>query len=146
MKNYREHIFRSIGNLLYAISRPHKPSLIARGEIRMLLGEIWFADVNYGPTNKAMRAPKVISLTIDTLANQNVSADEAFENFENFYASYPHLFSSVIKEKVMETAQAILNIISPGKGPNKYMEALKLLFQRKPKEVVSRRSPFAVPV
>ena len=112
----------------------------------MLLSEIWFGDANYALPGKAMRAPKVISLTIDTLANQKVSADEAFENFENFYASFPHLFSNVIKEKIMETAESVLRIISPGKGPNKYMEALKLLFQRKPKEGVSRRSPFAVPV
>jgi hypothetical protein len=145
MNNYKENIFKSIGNLLYAISKDRKPSLIARGEIRMLLSEIWFADTMYGRSDKATRAPKVISLTFDTLANQNVSADEAFENFENFYLSFPEIFSLQLKQKIMETAEAILDVIHIGRGPNKYMEKLRLLFHPKAERVLSRRTSVGEP-
>lgn len=109
----------------------------------MLLGEIWFADTTYGPARKATRAPKVITLTLESLANQKVSADEAYENFENFYTSFPHLFPLEVKEKILESTEAVLRVTPTAPTRNKYVKALQLLFQGKPTQALSHRTSIA---
>lgn len=138
MENFRREIFEQLGNLFYALAADQHVSPIASGELKMLLRKDWLTDGEIRPETHVSEAAHLIGLTIDTLQNEQVAAEEAYGNFEKFFSSHREQFSQALSQKILETAEAIVKIF-PGHGDqNAHFEDLHILL-RDP--VQNARSP-----
>lgn len=126
MKNFGREIFEQLGNLFYAVATEQNVSLLAAGELKMLLKKDWLTEKSDPSQDKVSEASHLVGLKIDTLQTEQVAASEAFHEFENFYRKHEEQFSFALKRDIAETATAIINTF-PSSGPNRTYDALRRL-------------------
>jgi hypothetical protein len=130
MKNFKREIFEQLGSLFYALATDQQIMPLQLGELKMRVKKDWLTEPQYTSSDKVSEASHLIGLTIDTLQAEGIDSHEAFQNFLDFYSKNPEIFSEALKDKIMETALAILDIFpSSGQEQNDYFLQLKSLFQ-----------------
>ena len=139
MENFKREIFEQLGKLFYALASDQRVSAMASGELKMLLRKDWLTEPEHLSKDKVSEAAHLIGLTVDTMETEQVTSREAFSDFSAFYRIHQEQFSSALKQKIMETAEAIVEIF-PGSGTkNAHMTELKILFSQSPMSSDVRR-------
>lgn len=130
MESFKREMFEKLGNLFYAIAMDQHVSPIEFGELNMLMRRDWLTEPDT-EINQVISEPcHMIVLTMDSLLGQAVSAESAFRDFTVFYTKHREQFSSALKDKIIDTTNAIISVFpSPGRVQNNHLIKLKLLFQ-----------------
>jgi hypothetical protein len=129
MESFKREIFEQLGNLFYALAADQEVSLMESGELKMLLRQDWLTEPESRPQDKISEASHLIGLSIDVLQNEKVPAEKAYKDFEKFYVKHREQFSFALKQKILETADAIVKIFTTSEGKNPRMEELTRLFE-----------------
>lgn len=132
MEGFKREIFEQLGNLFYALASDQHVSMMASGELKMLLKKDWLTERGETSDDRVSEAAHLIGLTIDTLQNQKVPAEQAYSSFAAFYRKHNEQFSYALKDKIMETSQAIIKVFSSGRDKNIHMNDLKKLLKESP--------------
>lgn len=135
MENFKRQIFEQLGNLFYALASDQRVSALASGELKMLLRKDWLTEPAHSSPDKVSEASHLIGLTVDTLETEKVQAREAFSDFSAFYGIHQEQFSSALKQRIMETAEAIIKIFPRPGTKNVHLTELKILFSESPEAV-----------
>lgn len=130
MKIDNRDIYEKLGILFYAIATDQHIKPLEVGELKLLISKEWSPR---GP-DKTEHIVSVevhcILLAMDTLQANNTSSIEAYEEFSKFYALHPEVFSSDLKQRILNTATSISKIfIEDNKGVNQHLSELKTLIQ-----------------
>ena len=129
MESFKREIFEQLGNLFYALAADQEVSLMESGELKMLLRQDWLTEPELRPQDKISEAAHLIGLSIDVLQNEKVPAEKAYKDFEKFYVKHREQFSFALKQRILETAGAIVKIFTTSQDNNSHLEGLKRLFE-----------------
>lgn len=129
MEGFKREIFEKLGNLFYALAADEQVTLMESGELKMLLKKDWLAEPGEPSADKVSEAAHLIGLTIDELQSRRVPAMEAYKNFVGFYRKHSEQFSYALKEKILETSEAIVNIFDSG-HQNPHLDDLRDLLEQ----------------
>lgn len=130
MENFKREIFEKLGSLFYAIAMDQNVSPIEFGELNMLMRKDWLTEPAIDPNHVISEPSHLIVLTIDSLLGQAASSENSFRDFTVFYTKHREQFSDALKDKIVDTANAIVNVFpSPARLQNNHLIKLKLLFQ-----------------
>lgn len=124
MENFKREIFEKLGNLFYALAADQQLSLMESGELKMLMKKDWLTEKEYHSEDKVSEAAHLIGLTIDSLQNEKVPADDAYRMFAEFYQKHREQFSFALKRKILETADVIVKMFRPSKQAKRHFESL----------------------
>ena len=138
MKNFKREIFEQLGNLFYAVASDQAIPPMASGELKMLLKKDWLTEPRDVSEDQVSEAAHLIGLTIDSLQTVKTPSREAFSSFSAFYTGHQEQFSVALKQKVVETADEIVQIF-PSEKANAHVEELKILFSQTPQSSDVRR-------
>jgi hypothetical protein len=129
MESFKREIFEQLGNLFYALASDQRVSAMASGELKMLLKKDWLTERGERSEDRVSEAAHLIGLSIDALQNEKVPAEVAFGNFAGFYTKHREQFSYALKQKILETSEAIIKIFSTSRQRNIHLEELKKLLE-----------------
>lgn len=129
MESFKREIFEQLGNLFYALAADQRVSLVASGELKMLLRKDWLTELGERSEDHVSEAAHLIGLSIDASQSQKVPAEVAFNNFTRFYAKHREQFSYALRQKILETAEGIVKIFSTSGQENVHLEELKKLLE-----------------
>ena len=124
MNATNREISEQIGNLVYAIVADQHVKPLEMAELKLLISK----DRLRGKGNESGAVSDethFIITTIDSLEQAKVSAKDAFDEFHNFYLSYPEIFTREVKERILNKAREIARIFKAD-NPSEN-EHLKLL-------------------
>lgn len=126
MRIDNKDVLEQIGNLFYAIAADQHVKPLEVAELKSLISKDWL------PRN--LRESFVsdethyILLTMDALAGNKATAEEAFNEFSKFYALHPEGFSNEVKQRMLDTAVGITRIFKADNPfNNPHLIALKAL-------------------
>ena len=131
MRNFKREIFEQLGNLFYTLASDQEVPPMASGELKMLLKKDWLTEPQHISEDQVSEASHIIGLTIDTLQATKTPPPEVFSSFSAFYTEHQEQFSAALKQKVMHSAEAIIEIF-PSAKPNAHLEELRILFSQTP--------------
>ncbi|MGC1241500.1 MAG: hypothetical protein WA874_07920 [Chryseosolibacter sp.] len=122
--NY-QRIYEKLGFLFYAIAAiDHDCEPGEADGLREMVRKFWL-PIEDSTDEFGTDAAYYIDISFEYLLNEGFDAEEAFQEFENYYAEHSSVFSKTIKEKIKMTARAITHAF---KGKNrKEATALKRL-------------------
>ena len=129
MESFKREIFAQLGNLFYALAADQQVSVMASGELKMLLKRDWLTEQGERSEDHVSEAAHLIGLSIDALQNEKVPAAVAFNNFTEFYAKHREQFSHALRQKIMETSEGIVKVFSTSGQKNAHLEELKAVLQ-----------------
>jgi hypothetical protein len=128
MKIDNRDIFEQIGNLFYAIAAVQHVKPLEIAELKLLISSEWLPRNFETDQSIIPDETHFILFTMDTLAANSVSAQEAFNEFAKFYTVHPEVFSNELKERVLKTAIDIVKIFEANSPlDNVILKALKQL-------------------
>jgi hypothetical protein len=130
MEAFEQKIFDKLGNLFYAIAKDQHVEAMEFGELKMIIRKHGVSEIEH-PTAAVVSEPAHhIVLAMDALHAEGASADDAFQEFVNFYSAHDKQFSDTLKEKILATAEAITEVFPSGsRSKNNHIIKLRLLFQ-----------------
>jgi hypothetical protein len=114
MKPDIRDLYDRIGKLFYAIARERGVTLIEVGELKRLVGDFWL------PMNGRTQRPVITSeghkilLAIDNCQMEDLSSQDAFIYFKDFFTSYPEIFSAELRKIILETVTEITGVFPSG--------------------------------
>ena len=130
MESFKREIFEQLGNLFYALAADQHVSPMASGELKMLLRKDWLTETGDHSEDRVSEAAHLIGLTIDELQNLQTIPEEAYRSFAGFFRKHNEQFSYALKQRILETSEAIIKIFNaPGKA-NEHLEELKRLLEQ----------------
>jgi hypothetical protein len=126
MKIDNKDIFEQIGNLFYAIAADQNVKPIEVAELKSLISKDWL------PRNLNERvvsdATHCILVTMDSLKGNKATAKEAYDEFLKFYRAHSEVFSSEVKERMLDTALEIIKVFRADNPLNNpHVDALRNL-------------------
>lgn len=124
METFKKQIFEQLGNLFFAIGREQQISSLASGELKMLLRKDWLTEQGDQFEDKVPEPAHLIGLAIDGRQIRDDSASEAFSAFEKFYLTHKEQFTFALKQKILETADAIIAQFPIPDNENLYVKSL----------------------
>jgi hypothetical protein len=131
MENFKYEIFEKLGHLFYAIAKDQNVEPLQFGELKLLMRKDWLAGPLYSDPERITESVQIITVTLDKLQTEGSSAEVAFRSFTDFYETHQEQFSIALKEKILSTAQAIVEIFPlTNRVKNNHLIKLKLLFQK----------------
>lgn len=130
METFEQKIFDKLGNLFYAIAKDQHVEAMEFGELKMVIRKHGVSEMDHPTTPVVPEAAHHIVLAMDALQAEDASADEAFQEFIDFYSTHNKQFSDTLKEKILSTAEAITEVFPSGsRSKNNHVIKLRLLFQ-----------------
>lgn len=118
--NYQK-IYEKLGYLYYALAAADNVVPAHEAErLRELVKKIWL-PMEASKDEFGTDAAYYIDISFEFLLNEGRDADEAFQEFENYYVDHSAAFSREIDEKIKTTARAIAKAF---KGKNKKESAM----------------------
>ena len=129
MESFKREIFTQLGNLFYALASDERVSVMASGELKMLLKRDWLTELGERSEDHVSEAAHLIGLSIDALQTERVPATVAFNSFTAFYSKHSEQFSHALKQKILETSDGIVKVFSTSGQKNDHLEELKELLQ-----------------
>lgn len=128
MKAEDQDLFEQIGNLFYSIATCQRVKAIEIAELKSLISKDWVPESARARKTKVSDETHVMFMAMDSLAGDDVSADEAYNQFLHFYSLHPELFSPTLKEHILNTAERITTVfISDNPFHNENLRAAKEL-------------------
>jgi hypothetical protein len=119
-----------IGNALYAIASDQHVKPLEIAELKLLITRDW------GDRKRDLKGFSVsdeahyILVTMDSLQGNNVSAVQAYNDFEAYFLNHPRSFAKEVKERLLTTSREIMNIFSRNNdSTNMQFENVKNLFR-----------------
>src|SRR5688500_18154421 len=102
-----QKIYEKLGYLYYALAAADivVPAQEA-DRLRELVKKIW-VPVEDSKDEFGTDAAYYIDISFEFLLNEGMDADEAFQEFENYYVDHSAAFSKEIDERIKTTAKAI---------------------------------------
>jgi hypothetical protein len=129
MDNFKREIFDKLGNLFYAIAKDQHVAPIEFGELKMLMRKDWLTEIPEVSGSGVSEPSHLIVLAMDSLLGQATPSENAFNSFTRFYGMHREQFSDALKGKIIDTANAIINVFpSAARLQNNHLIKLKLLF------------------
>ncbi|MEX1238914.1 MAG: hypothetical protein WEB30_04325 [Cyclobacteriaceae bacterium] len=129
MESFKREIFKQLGNLFYVLASDQRVSLMASGELKMLLKKDWLTERGERSEDHVSEAAHLIGLSIDALQNEAVPAEVAFTDFTKFYTKHREQFSFALKQKILETSEGIVKVFANSGQVNIHLEELKKLLE-----------------
>ena len=130
MKIDNRDIFEQIGNLFYAIAAGQHVKPLEIAELKLLISSDWLPRNLEQYQSIIPDETHFIIFTMDTLAANGVPTQEAFNEFAKFYTIHPEVFSSEVKERMLNTAVDIVKIFkADNPHDNTMMKALRDLVE-----------------
>lgn len=129
MENFKREIFERLGNLFYALAADQEITIMESAELKMLLQKDWLTEKEHIAEDRVSEAAHLIGLTIDTLQSENTPAEEAFNNFAEFYIRHREQFSYALKSKIIEAAEGMQKIFPTNSKSIYHFEELKRLLE-----------------
>lgn len=126
MKIDNRDVFEQIGNLFYSIAAGQHVKPLEVGELKALISKTWLPR----NANESVVSDEThfIILTLDALEANNVTASDAFKDFAKFYAVHPEVFTTEVKQRMLDTAEEITRIFKEeASNVNTQLKALKEL-------------------
>lgn len=129
MKAEDRDLFEQIGNLFYSIATDQHVKAIEVAELKSLISKDWVPQSARASKTKVSDETHVMFMAMDTLAGEGAGADEAYEQFRNFYSLHPESFPPALKRRILETSESITRIfLSDNPAHNENLNELKELF------------------
>jgi hypothetical protein len=108
MKIDNRDAFEQIGNLFYAIAADQHVKPLEVGELKSLISKDWLPrNINESHVSDETHC---ILMTMDSLEGNKTTAKEAFNEFSKFYALHPEVFSSEVRQRMLDTSVEITKI------------------------------------
>ena len=115
-----------IGNIFYAIAMDQHIKPLEIGELKLLISSEWLPQNPESNEAGISDEAHCMLITMDTLQANNVTADEAFMDFVNFYGLHHELFTRELLNRVVETARNIMRVFkADGNAQNRSFSHLK---------------------
>jgi hypothetical protein len=110
MKTDTSQLYEHIGSLFYAVAVGQGITAIEVPELKVIVRSFW-QPRNYDATWALVsHEGHHIILALDELFQDNVSAADAFRDFEKFFIVYPEVFSNELKWMMFETCREIIDV------------------------------------
>lgn len=109
MTTIDREFFEQLGNLFYSLAVDRSVKPIEYSELKLLISKNWMTH----PQDSDLPVPEnvhFIFFTIDTLLTTNVSTEEAYNDFANYYSSNENLFTGELVDKILETAKELSSL------------------------------------
>ncbi len=118
--NYQK-IYEKLGYLFYAIaSSDGRVADIELSRLREMIKKIWIPLE--GSTDEfGTDAAQYISISFEFLMDEGMDANDAFDEFKDYYEEHAGAFSKEIKENIRNTTRAIASAF---KGKNRHESAI----------------------
>ena len=130
MKPDIRDLYDHVGKLFYAVAKEQQVTALEIPELKRLISEFWL------PRNFSEMGPLVtkeghrILLAIDACEREQMNYRQAYASFENFFATYPEIFSGELKEIILNTASEIRTVFTKGPADEDGLPDLQeLLFE-----------------
>lgn len=121
-------IYEQIGNVFYAIAHDQMIKPLEIGELKFLISTEWLPR-NLDSETAVSDEAHCILVTIDSLEGNNVTSDEAYRDFEKFYRLNPEVFTSGLKDRILDTASEIVRVFhEKDTSGGRHFNDLKKLF------------------
>jgi hypothetical protein len=118
--NYQK-IYEKLGYLFYALAAADNVVPAREADrLREMVKKIWL-PIEHSKDEFGTDAAYYIDISFEFLLNEGMDAEEAFQEFENYYVDHSAAFSKGITEKINSTAQAVAQAF---KGKNKKESAM----------------------
>jgi hypothetical protein len=104
--NYQK-IYEKLGYLFYALAAAD--NVVPESEadrLREMVKKIWL-PIEDSTDEFGTDAGYYIDISFEFLLNEGIDAEEAFQEFENYYLDHSAAFSKAISDKIRTTAKAI---------------------------------------
>ena len=118
--NYQK-IYEKLGYLFYALAAADSDVPAREADrLREMVRKIWL-PIEDSTDEFGTDAAYYIDISFEFLLNDGMDAEEAFQEFENYYVDHSPAFSEGIAEKIKTTAKAVAQAF---KGKNKKESAM----------------------
>ncbi|MFZ6012157.1 MAG: hypothetical protein ACOYXT_17580 [Bacteroidota bacterium] len=126
MKIDNRDIFEQLGNLFYAVAADQHIMPLEVTELKALISKDWLPrNLNESVVPDDTH---FILIAIDSCEGNSTPAKEAFWMFSKFYTLHPEVFSSELKQRILDTAVEIAKIFKiDNRFENRQLHALKSL-------------------
>jgi hypothetical protein len=125
MKVDNREIYQQFGNLIYAIVADQHLKPLEMAELKLLISKDGLRRKGNNSEAVVSEETHFIVTTIDALQASNVSPTYAFDEFKKFYLGHPEVFTSDVKQRILDKANQIARIFKAD-NPSEN-EHLKLL-------------------
>jgi hypothetical protein len=125
MKVDNRKISEQIGNLIYAIVADQQIKPLEMAELKLLISKDGLGRRRDDTEAPVSDETHFIITTIDALQSAKISAKEAFDEFYKFYLIHPEIFTTEVKQRILDKSNEIARIFNADNPSGN--EHLKLL-------------------